>query len=104
MLAMCGHLRLCDISTKAENTTLTVWQNNFWLVQLNYLHLAQAALHCSDFFAVILYSDIWCQRLLEYVCHASSFIFAILYLSSKNILIIPEPIPKESGPGVENGR
>ena len=69
MLSMCAHLRLCDIPTNdAKNASFekaTVWENNFWFLNLNYLHLAKAALDCFDYFAVILYCDIWCQRTLE---------------------------------------
>jgi hypothetical protein len=41
------------------------WQNNFWLLDLNYLHVAKAALDCSDYFSAILFADVWCLKTLE---------------------------------------
>ena len=35
----------------------TPWDSNFWL-DINYLHLAKAALHCSNYFSVLLYTEI----------------------------------------------
>ena len=45
--------------------TTTVWQNNFWLLDINYLHVARAALDCSSYFAACLYCDLWCQQIKE---------------------------------------
>uniref|UniRef100_K1QG16 Serine-protein kinase ATM n=1 Tax=Magallana gigas TaxID=29159 RepID=K1QG16_MAGGI len=39
---------------------LTVWDNNFWL-DVNYLHIAKAALYCSSHFSTVLYAEIWCN-------------------------------------------
>lgn len=39
---------------------LTVWDNNFWL-DVNYLHIAKAALYCSAHFSAVLYAEIWCN-------------------------------------------
>lgn len=39
---------------------LTVWDNNFWL-DVNYLHIAKAALYCSAHFSTVLYAEIWCN-------------------------------------------
>ena len=77
MLSVCRYLRLCDIPiTDAKRTAASkssdnddprknVWHNNIWIVNLNYLHLAKAAIFCDDYFGAILFSDIWCQKMIE---------------------------------------
>ena len=42
--------------------TCTVWEDNFWILDINYLHVASAALDCNSYFAACLYCDIWCQQ------------------------------------------
>ena len=39
----------------------TKWDSNFWLSNLDYLHVAFAAFECQDYFSTIVYCDIWCQ-------------------------------------------
>lgn len=38
----------------------TKWDNNFWL-DLDYLHVAKAAMNCSAYFSALLYAEIWCE-------------------------------------------
>jgi hypothetical protein len=35
------------------------WAENYWLVGLNYLHVAKAALTCSAYLSALLYSELW---------------------------------------------
>ncbi|XP_062594895.1 serine-protein kinase ATM-like [Saccostrea cucullata] len=41
-------------------SSLTVWDNNYWL-DINYLHIAKAALSCSAHFSAVFYAEIWCN-------------------------------------------
>ncbi|XP_062590469.1 serine-protein kinase ATM-like isoform X2 [Saccostrea cucullata] len=41
-------------------SSLTVWDNNYWL-DINYLHIAKAALSCSAHFSTVFYAEIWCN-------------------------------------------
>lgn len=57
MLNLVSHLRLQPFPR--DDST---WKRNFWLRELNYLHVARAALDCSAYFSAVLYIDIWCQN------------------------------------------
>ena len=48
-----------------SQTAVTVWEDNFWILNINYLHVARAAMHCNSYFAACLYCDIWCQQIKE---------------------------------------
>jgi ataxia telangiectasia mutated family protein len=39
---------------------MTAWDNNFWL-DLDFLHMAKAALYCSAHFTAVLFAEIWCD-------------------------------------------
>ena len=43
------------IATQGED----VWARNYWLADLNYLHVARAALDCSAYLSAVVYADIW---------------------------------------------
>ena len=36
-----------------------MWARNYWLSDLNYLHVARAALDCSAYLSAVVYADIW---------------------------------------------
>ncbi|XP_021355309.1 serine-protein kinase ATM-like isoform X2 [Mizuhopecten yessoensis] len=59
MLKVVQHLRQQE-RPKEGRRQMTAWDNNFWL-DLNYLHMAKAALYCSAHFTTVLYSEIWCD-------------------------------------------
>ncbi|XP_060082468.1 serine-protein kinase ATM-like [Ylistrum balloti] len=59
MLKVVQHLRQQE-RPKEGRRQMTAWDNNFWL-DLNYLHVAKAALYCSAHFTTVLYSEIWCD-------------------------------------------
>lgn len=59
MLKVVQHLRQQE-RPKEGRKQMTAWDNNFWL-DLNYLHVAKAALYCSAHFTTVLYSEIWCD-------------------------------------------
>ncbi|XP_040573183.1 serine-protein kinase ATM [Lepeophtheirus salmonis] len=59
------HLRLQSLPRKRSNDVLTKWKNNFWLSNINYLHVARASLNTSEYFESILYSEIWTQQMVE---------------------------------------
>ena len=77
ILAVIEYLRMNDIPKPSNGAiksnknagiggqTTTVWQNNFWILDINYLHVAKAALDCSSYFAACLYCDLWCQQIKE---------------------------------------
>ena len=37
----------------------SIWEQNFWIPGLDYLHVASAALFCSSYSSALLFSDIW---------------------------------------------
>ncbi|XP_067140412.1 serine-protein kinase ATM [Centruroides vittatus] len=55
MLNVIHHLR-CN--QKFNNSNSTAWDNQFWL-DINYLHIAQAAQYCFAPFTSLLYIEIW---------------------------------------------
>ncbi|XP_033740359.1 serine-protein kinase ATM-like [Pecten maximus] len=59
MLKVVQHLRQQE-RPKEGRRQMTAWDNNFWM-DLNYLHVAKAALYCSAHFTTVLYSEIWCD-------------------------------------------
>ena len=45
--------------TANNNKARPAWEENFWIADLNYLHVAKAALTCSAYLSALLYSEIW---------------------------------------------
>ena len=68
----------------------TEWGKNFWIVGINYLHVARAAIDCNSYFAACLYCDIWCQQIkdrypqLKEEFSTKSFSFSLLDILHEN--------------------
>eukprot|EP00095_Tigriopus_kingsejongensis_P008209 maker-scaffold895_size84271-snap-gene-0.31 protein:Tk08209 transcript:maker-scaffold895_size84271-snap-gene-0.31-mRNA-1 annotation:"serine-protein kinase atm" len=60
VLDLVNHLRAQKLAPTEKYCT---WERHFWLRSLDYLKLAEAALHCSAYFSAILFCDVWCQDL-----------------------------------------
>ena len=69
-----------------SSAATTVWQNNFWLQDINYLHVARAALDCGSYFTACLYCEIWCQILMEETKLQQLFSTSILNSSALDVL------------------
>ena len=67
--------------SRNDISTTSVWQNNFWICNINYLHVARAALDCNSYFAACLYCDLWCQRIKE-TCPELENEFSTMILNS----------------------
>ncbi|CAC5396816.1 ATM [Mytilus coruscus] len=59
MLNVVQYLRQQDRPNQGRQE-MTAWDNNFWL-DLDFLHIAKAAMYCSAHFSVILFAEIWCD-------------------------------------------
>ena len=42
-----------------QNSKIEDWDRNFWVLGLDYIHVAQAALACGDYLSALTYVDIW---------------------------------------------
>ena len=68
----------------------TEWGKNFWIVGINYLHVARAAIDCNSYFAACLYCDIWCQQIKDWYPQlkeefsTKSFSFSLLDILHEN--------------------
>ncbi|XP_048753406.2 serine-protein kinase ATM-like isoform X2 [Ostrea edulis] len=59
MLGVIQYLRQ-ETRPQQGRKPLSIWDNNFWL-DVNYLHIAKAALFCSSQFSTVMYAEIWCN-------------------------------------------
>ena len=66
-------------SRELENS----WKDNFWIQDLNYLHVGFAAFESHDYISCIIFCDIWCQTIITvnglYSDHWSNSILDGLY-------------------------
>ena len=61
LLNVVQYLREQDKPAQGRKAIFTPWNNNFWL-DVDYLHLAQAAFNCGSFFTTVLFVEIWCTQ------------------------------------------
>ena len=54
-------LQLVKFLRKQSRNLQTPWQDNFWIPELNYLHVANSAFKCQDYIGCLAFCDIWSQ-------------------------------------------
>lgn len=60
LLNVINHLRNQKLHQDEEKCS---WERHFWLKDLDYLEVAEAALECSAYFSAIFFCDVWAQNL-----------------------------------------
>ncbi|TRY71179.1 hypothetical protein TCAL_12356 [Tigriopus californicus] len=60
LINVINHLRNQKLDKNEDKCS---WRRHFWLKDLDYLEVAQAALECSAYFSAILFCDVWAQNL-----------------------------------------
>ena len=58
-------LQLVKFLRKQSRNLQTPWQDNFWIPELNYLHVANSAFKCRDYIGCLIFCDIWSQTVVS---------------------------------------